>query len=313
MKILSKDDVKSLYQKKIVPRIARLERDRKATLRNLALVMGGTLFCAFRFGHGFFSASPQVFFAVLIGALVVEYQFITKAYVKRYKNLVVKEILNALVPGCEYDPESHVSPELFRSSELVDEFHEFSGEDYMEGQFGNLKLEFSEVKAIRVDKNSKGQKKKAVVFQGLFFSFKLPMNLRQRTLILPDYAEQILGRNLGRMIQKGTRRSGYDLVQTESLEFEKRYLVYSDDQVRSRVLLRPAVMENLTSFKKKYQQEIEVSIQGSMLYLGIQTHKDHFEPKLFGTAVSFKDIREIYDLLRLVQDLQEDLELQVAS
>jgi hypothetical protein len=72
-------------------------------------------------------------------------------------------------------------------------------------------------------------------------------------------------------------------------------------------------MEGLTSFKKKYKRELEISIRANKLFVAIASDNDHFEPNYFGEVVSLKEIREIYDLILLIRDLQEELELDQAS
>lgn len=311
---MSKEEIKLLFEKKIKPRIAGLELDRAKTVRKIWLYCGSTAAVCGLIAFNFFQDNldtATVFTVVLVATL---YTIIVAGFVRRFKKEVIKEVFNGLIPGCSYDPGSCVRHQTFQQSRLVNRtYDDYRGEDLVRGKLGDMSIEFSEVEAIVIHRGSKGRKTEEIIYQGIFFAFTLPVNLRQDTLILADQAEKLLGRNIGRFFQKNSARTGYELVQVESVEFEKHYVVYSNDQIKSRVLLKPMVLNNLAMFKRKNKQVIDISIRDNMLYLCIKTNKNHFEPKIFGELVSFKDIREIYDLMMLVRDLQEDLELDVAS
>lgn len=312
--LITKEEIKQVFAKKIKPRIASLEVDRAETVKNLWLYCGGLSVVLLVISFSFFVDALQM--AIPVSASIIFFlgKMITAKFTKRFKREVIKEVFTALIPGCDYRPQSKVNQQTYDASNLCNSSYDtYEGEDHVRGKIGDMAIEFSEIRLTKRTKTSKNNSSQRTVYQGIFFSFTLPKDLRQNTLILADQAEKMLGRNVGRFLQKNMGRSGYELVQVESVEFEKHYVVYSNDQVKSRVLLKPMVLENLNDFRKKNKQIIDVSICGKMLYLSMKTDKNHFEPKLWGELVSFKDIREIYDLVMLVRDLQEDLELDQAS
>lgn len=312
--LITKEEIRQVFAKKIKPRIASLEVDRAETVKNLWFYCGGLSVVLLVISFSFFIDAIHVaipFSAVIIFGLS---KIITAKFTRRFKREVIKEVFTALIPGSEYLPVSMVRQKTYDMSNLCNTIYDtYEGEDHVRGKIGEMELEFSEIRLIKKTKRSKGGTTHGTVYQGLFFAFTLPIDLRQNTLILADQAEKMLGRNVGRFLQKNMSRDGYELVQVESVEFERHYVVYSDNQIKSRVLLKPMVLENLNDFRKKNKQMIDVSIRGNMLYLCMKTNKNHFEPRLWGELVSFKDIREIYDLMMLVRDLQEDLELDQAS
>ena len=325
--MVTKEEVKNFFQKNIKPKLVGLESTRKIVLRNLfifhSIVAFLTFFVVFLtfFASKSFPDSERDFFLMIkfilpIGIFIdtLGHKIIVIGYRQQFKSEVIKELFGVLIEDCVYEPNGVVSSDFFKDSKLVtDDFNKYSGEDFVKGSIGDIEVEFSEICAIHESKTSEGhthEGRKDTVFEGLFYVFSLKVDLKQNTLILNDVAESFFGKIIGRFLQKKTYRPGYQLVQLESVEFEKKFVVYSDDQVKSRVLLKPSVLENLTSFKSKYRESIEVSIRGNKLYIGIESTRNHFEPKLFGEVVSFHEIREIYDLIQLVRDLQEDLELE---
>lgn len=311
--LITKEEIKQVFAKKIKPKIPGLEAVRSATIKKIFIYCGSSsVILLYIIFSNFERAVP---FCLGIAGIIVGmiFKFITMKFVAQYKSEVIKEVFSALIPGSSYRPEGSIKEQTFLNSRIFDQsYDDFEGEDLVKGTLGDLGVEFSEI-IVSEDVKTKNGSKKVTVYQGLFFAFTLPKDLRQNTLILEDSAEKSFGRGVGRFLQKVSARKGYELVQVESVEFEKHYVVYSSDQITSRVLLKPMVLDNLTNFKKKNKKLVDVSIRGKMLYLCIKTHQNHFEPNLFGELVNLRDITEIYDLVMLVRDIYEDLELDQAS
>jgi hypothetical protein len=304
--LISREEVQQIFRKKIVPRLNQLYSEREAIVKKLGFAFAVTT--AFLLTLLYFKVNVPII--VIIALYSGEYYYFTHKFVKKFKAEVVSDVFNALMPGCEYNPEGQIQREDFAYSNFSSGvFSSCIGEDYVRGTIGNTFVEFSELNVSK--KISKKSDK--IIFEGLFFKFHLNKNLQQSTLILADYSENILGKEIGRFIQKHTSREGYELVQVESLEFEKLFAVYSNDQVQSRVVLSPRVLQNLVNFKKKYKHIIDLSIRNGYLFVALYSSKNHFEPNLFGEIISLKEINEIYDLVSLVIDLQEDLDISEAA
>jgi len=214
-----------------------------------------------------------------------------------------------MIGPCKFTMEQHISETEFNESRIINQsYNRFSGEDLLEGVFLGQKFKFSELYVAEVKKSGK-KTTTYIRFKGLFFAFKLPKDTKQNTLILKDDEEGLLGKMLGRTLQKADTRKGYELVQLESIAFEKEFCVYSNNQIQTRVLLKPTVMENLVQFKKKYKDIIEISIRGDHLYLAIHSSKNHFEPNITKESINMSEIREIYDLFLLTRDLLESIKV----
>lgn len=315
---ISKEEIKQLYSRKIRPRIKKLENLRRETLLYVIIyviiltLVTYKIFLYLNHDNDVGAETLKWLMAAYGTVLGLGASFISRKFVKTFKKEVIQELFKALIPGSTYMTTSFVDQKSFKDSKIFDSYNNYSGEDHVRGTIGPLQIEFSEL-LVKKEINSSKSKTEIIVFRGLFFAIKLHKNLRQNTLILHDRSESILGRSVGRYFQKMSARDEYRLVELESVEFEKLYAVYSNDQIKSRVLLRPAVMENLTSFKKKYKDRIDVSIRNDRLYIAVHCFKNHFEPKMFGDIISFKDIREVYDLVMLAREFEEELELEKAS
>jgi len=322
-----KEGLKSLYQKRIRPRVKVLQAQRDHALRKMFLINGVAAFiaCAYfalREARGVSRNEAGLAFIVWGIIAYASWRKHVRPLGMKFKKEVVEKVFKALVDDCEYRPDSHISSGSFDDSHLNNSsYNTYKGEDHVKGRLGHLDFEFSELVVTHEDRglrpgggasgNSSRKRKRPVVrFRGLFFESPHNQNFKSRTLILDDVAERLLGKGVGRFFQKSAARSGYELVQLESTEFEKRFKVQSTDQVHARVLLTPKVMEGITKFSKKRKKKVEVSVTENRVYLMVhERSKNYFEPRYFGSIVSFKDLTEIYDLLRLFEGLMAELDV----
>ncbi len=296
-----------LYRK-LKPQIDLLETQRKHVLNELffyiPVISGVTVIVT----HKLLSLSLTITGICFVTVIALIYFWKTLGYTKKFKEQIVAEIFKTLAPGSYYLPEQYVSQSLFTTSDLYSNFNRYGGEDFASGKIHNIDFEFSELCVKYVSGSGKNKTTK-IVFNGLFWTFSLPRTLGQRTLILNDVAESTLGSLVGRFIQKKLR-PGYELVQVESAEFEKKFVVYSNDQIKSRYLLNPIVMEDLCEFRKKYRESIDVSLQDDKLFIGVKTNKNYFEPRIWNKVVSYQDIQEICDILKLAKDIINSLDIK---
>ena len=255
----------------------------------------------------------KVLMGIAIGSAILyffSYQKIMRPYKKRFKQKIIHEIFKGMIGPCKFSVQELIPRFVFEDSRIINKpYNQYSGEDYLEGSFENINFRFSELLVQEIVKKGKNSETKTR-FRGLFFVFKLPFHTKQRTLILKDKDENLFGRMIGRSLQKISEREGYKLVQLESLSFEREFTVYSDDQIRCRILLNPKTMENLVNFKKKHKDNINISIKDNTMYLAINSMRNYFEPNIDKQCISMNDVQEIYDIFLLISDLFDDLKLK---
>ena len=187
---------------------------------------------------------------------------------EEYKSKVLDRIIQTFKRS-NHDDEDHydffpkrfISEATFKSSGL---FHQnifrYEGEDLIKGRRHGVPFEFSEIKAIEmrektniletVDVNGDDTteftttKEEKIFFDGIFFRAHFNKPISKKTFVLPDAAEPTFGNIIGNMIQRSNFVQEGDLVKLENIEFEKRFVVYSEDQIESRFILTPLIMEN---------------------------------------------------------------------
>ncbi len=331
VKYVTKNQIKALYRKKLKPRLRRLDKERQAVKTKLifliSIILGIIFFLLYKvtgFSGSLDSVSSKevegslgiLKFSLFVGTalFIIIYKWITKGYKNKFKQSIIKEMFDLLLQDAEFKPGSHVNDADFDRCDLITaKYNRYNGEDYVKGKIARIGIEFSELHVRHVTGSGKN-KKDVIRFKGLFFKCTFSNKIKSPLLIHSDTAERLFGKMVGRFLQKKVK-SGYELVQLESPEFEKKFAVYTQDQVAARVMLNPLTMDRLTKFVKRYKEKIEISIIDNHLYFLVHTRKDHFEPKIFSDALKWKDVMEIYDLLSLMVELinQFNLDKRVRS
>jgi hypothetical protein len=306
----SLSEIDSVLENELRPCFSELEslRDqaRMAAYFGAVIVVAGTLFCfLFAPRAALNHANLGNFFYVPVGLATLAYWFFShfyKPYRKRFKEEVMRKAFARFFPSLAYEPEQYIDRSTYDEANFFSGITEYSGNDYCKGQLGEVKFSFSELTCIYESGSGKNRRRETV-FQGFFFVGDFDRDFFFRTTIQPDMAENLLG-----FVGRGLQRiiSGNRLVDLENPEFEKVFVVTSDDQVEARFILTPTMMEKIVDFKKRLGHPIHLCFVNGKMFLAIETSRDYFEPKLFGDILGRRDLMEFIDMLSLLVGVAEE-------
>ena len=137
-------------------------------------------------------------------------------------------------------------------------------------------------------------------FRGLIIEFDMNKNFQYHTFFHED---SITAKKMP--IDKNI----YKKVDLESVSFENKYDVYSNDQIEARYLLTPSMMERIENLKFTYKAKyVRGSFKNNKLTLAIHTGKD-----MFAMGSDFKDsdtdtfeelYQEMISVLKIVDELK---------
>ena len=310
------NNLESLYNSELKPKLSELDNHRVNIISNIKRY---TLYSIIPISISIF-VSIQIEFPiptiVVVGLSVLISFFkinpLWKEYRRQFKEQVIKQIIKFIDEGLSYSPSDKMSQSEFMMCGIYRTgIDRYKGDDYVEGKIDSTQIEFSEVhaeyKTTTVDSKGRTQTHWHTIFKGLLFSADFNKNFNTKTYVLTDTAEKMFG-FLGTKLQKMNKGRG-DLVKLENPEFESEFAVYSGDQIESRYILSPSLMERILSFKKQTKKGIQLSFVKSRLYVTVPYSKDLFEPKLFGDIVNFNHIKDYHNDLSLVLDLVQTLNL----
>ena len=304
----SVSELTDFYYKTLFPILEDLEKQRK-NVRYRIIVIG--------IGYAVVSLIllsltpiPMEFIAfAFFGIGGITYHFLSKDYVKEFKQNVISPLIKAIDKRLHYSSEIHVSQHLFERSKIfTSSIDRLSGNDYVKGVVDGTKIEFSDLHAEKRHKNSKGSDNWSTIFQGLFIVAEFNKEFKGNTVILPDHAQSTFGDLVGNWLQSNNLNRE-ELVKMDNPEFEDEFVVYSNDQIEARYILSHSLMSKLLIFTKKSKHPVSVSFIRNHIHLAIAYNKDLFEPSIFHSLLKYKIAMEYVGTLHLALGIVEELKL----
>lgn len=320
---LTMNSLEAFYQTELLPHLERLDKDRQTAKKKLIPLVAALVVLAFlclyaigkwRLSLGFMIIPLCIAFVVLFGW----YAKYFKQYKDAFKETIIPKIVAFIDPALSYDRSGMVPKEDFFSSHLfAGRADRYRGDDLVSGILGKTAIRFSEIRVQQVEtvrrehvsgsSANRTRKKFYPIFSGLFFVADFNKDFNGTTIVLPDTAQRLLG-DLGQALQKLNVGSG-QLIKLEDPEFEKRFVVYGQDQVESRYILSTSLMRRIMAFQQRAPRDMRLSFSGSKLYAAIPFDRELFEPGLMDSLMDISQIREYYENLKLVIDIVEELNL----
>ncbi len=306
-------ELTDFYYKTLYPVLQTLEEERaklKSKIIKIALVY--TIVIAL-LTFIFFRDMPLDFYIFTAVAYIAIgggiYKYMIKDYTFQFKNAIIEPLIQEIDKNLSYMPNAHVAQENFtRSRMFTTKPDRFNGNDYIRGKIDGITLELSDLHAEKKHKDSKGRTTWSTIFQGLFIVCEFNKHFKSNTVILPDSAQNTFGSFIGNWLQSNNI-SRSELVKMDNPEFEKEFVVYSDDQIEARYILTHTLMNKLLHFKKKSQHPLYVSFLGGKIYMAIEYNKDLFEPSVFHSLLKYKIAMEYIQTLHLALGIVQELQL----
>ncbi|MFK7748860.1 MAG: DUF3137 domain-containing protein [Kordia sp.] len=222
-------------------------------------------------------------------------------WAKKYKDEVLKPIVEAQFPGIVYEDQQSISTQTFRASNLFTSPDRFKGEDLFSGKLDATAFSFSEVHAeekhTRRNKNGGTTTSYTTIFRGLFLIADFNKEIQNETYVYSS---------------GGKWFSRFKRVRLEDPVFEDRFNVYSDDQVEARYVLTPKIMSRIVALEDRFGENLYLSFRGHHVYIAISESHNMFENSI-NDEVSFQQIErflaEVNSILEIINDL--DLNLRI--
>lgn len=198
------------------------------------------------------------------------------SYVGGFKSMVIKEIIDFVLPGSEYKPHSFISTRFFRASCLYRyRVKDITGDDYIKAAYKNVSFQASELASYGNDEDTKDTRGWRL-FNGIFFTADLG------TFSGGTYIWQKNNVQIGNSVADEHYRlypipSIYK-IQTGSEQFDKYYTVYSSYPAEAHSILSESMMQRILSFRKQINRDISISFVAGRCYVAIPFSEKLLEP-----------------------------------
>ena len=191
----------------------------------------------------------------------------------------------------------------FHEIGLVNYYNEMSFDDNFPGHYKDVNFEIIEATFIHETRGSKNRHKHTI-FDGIILKLTMPKNFESHTLIRPD--------GLFKMPIKNLKRT-----ELEDVVFEKKYDVYTNDEVEARVTITTGFMERLNNIEKVFDsKKTYCCFIGNKAYFGLDTRKDMFKICSLKHPINnpqhfVKMFEEMISIYRLIEHLKMAKEVNI--
>lgn len=195
---------------------------------------------------------------------------------KQFKDNLINKYGPTIYNKFLYNDSQKLDSIYFKKSNIFPRYDRYSGGDYSSGEYNNVVFETAhynlEQKHEYHDKNGYHVEYVSVDSGRLFVlhmkkSFKCTLYIVEKTGIF-------------------TSRPGGKKVEMESIEFNKKFAVYSDDAELAFYIITPRFMDKLFEFEKEFQGRVKIEISGDTFLICISGYQPHFK---FDVKKSFSD------------------------
>lgn len=229
-------------------------------------VVLGDIFAIF----GILLAITSFIIGIIFGAKVTK---VTKPFRLKFKTTLIKALLDDLYDDVIYKPEQSIPLDVILSTGLVKRPDRHKSEDLIRCVYEGVKIQSSDfvLEERHTYYDSKGRRHTSyqTYFSGRWIIFRFERKFKN--------ALRILEKNwLGFAVTP----KGFKKIETESIAFNKKFLLESTDQQHALYIVTPSMIEKLQEFEKTMGGTVSMLFQGNELHIALNFNHDSLEPKL---------------------------------
>lgn len=223
-----------------------------------------------------------------------------------YKEKIVPRMVACICDTAQYRPNEGVSLDVFRASGLFPDPDRYACEDLIVGRSGQTEFACSEVHAEQQRTISSGKGRMTTYWANIFHGF----------LFVADFNKEFKGRTyvvrniVLRFSAQGMR------VYLEDPDFEKRFCVYSTDQIEARYILSTSLMKRITDLDRSFDGQMidsrmTISFFNSVLVIAIPQVRNHFEASIWKSVLDRKFFEREFNTLKQLIGIIDELNLNL--
>ncbi|MBR3230990.1 DUF3137 domain-containing protein [Candidatus Saccharibacteria bacterium] len=227
-------------------------------------------------------------------------------YKRLYKAYFIHRQLAKLFTDLYYHHDQGLSRQLLKETGLIYTGDIFKSNDLVVAKYKNTNFMQADVEVIdkeeRRDKDGHKEVYYVTVFKGRYLIFEFPKKFTFKMVI--SYHGQ------GRDYVNPKTQRGFQKIETESPDFNKRFLVYAEDGFEAFYILNPDFIHQLEQLGAKYNNALSLYFSDHKMYVGLNDGNDAFEPPNPATPIDEEtETAKVVDDMRLITNLVDSLKL----
>lgn len=244
------------------------------------------------------------------GVLFYKISDALNSYKNTYKNDVIGAALKFLDESLSIQPYHGIEATEFMYTQLFNtEPDRYKTEDLVMGCAGKTRFYFAEVHAEykTVTQTKNGTRTEwHDIFKGILFTADFNKKFNGVTIVKP----KDFGAAFGAWFSKNLFSFGSkDVIQLENVDFEKTFVTHGSDQVESRYILTPAMMERVLNLNHQTKYNISLSFIESRMYIAFPLNRNYFEAPVFKSLLNPETVNEDIATIKFMYDIVKELDL----
>ena len=289
------------YRKKILPFVQKFEKERKKNLyfaiffRTFCIILS-LILCALGCYLNFTATIDcSSFFVTIISILFILAWLSWYAIKKNFENRIkqnIMPIVSSCFPKLRWSKGFFNGANLFLASYIISKFKNEVYDDYFEGVFNDVTFEIIEAKYVM---------KSSTDFDGVIIKLDMNKSFQAHTIVVTDT-----------LFNDKFTYQGLSRTTLEDIEFEKKFNVYTNDEVEARYLLTPSFMERLKAMKIAFKAcSVSCVFYNNYLIIALPTNNDIFSlcsltKPLDDAKQYFQMFEEILSIIKLIDHFKLD-------
>lgn len=239
-----------------------------------------------------------VIFVAGIGYIFTSY-LTTKertAYYKAYKGYFVEQNLNKIFKNVIYDHAKGFTPDIIRESSMMRLADRFYSNDLTLARYKNINFAQADVTITRVYTDDNGNTNEYPVFKGRYIMFEFPKKF--------EYRLEVIGKKFKLYQVPGkAKEHKMEKIETESIDFNRNFRVFGDDDFESFYLLAPNVIAKIEDIAKRYNHKLLLGFYNNKLIVALDDNRDAFEPPKFKKPIDEKEeLKKVNADIKVITD-----------
>jgi predicted membrane protein len=173
-------------------------------------------------------------------------------------NSVIRGVLTDIFALTNYSPGCHISTEAIQDTRLIPSWNRIRGSDLIEGAYKGIRFSFSDL-CLKHESNSGKSRSSTTRFEGQWLIIELAKELPHRLSIKEDSKVK-------------------SDVETENIEFNKKFQIETEDPHTAFFVLTPHFMEYILNARRRAGAKMHMCFDGTRAHIALHSGRDLFEP-----------------------------------
>lgn len=218
-------------------------------------------------------------------------------YDSQYRSYFISRCLSIVFTDIQYDHNSKMPEQIIRDTHSVMMGNRYYSNDFMTAKYHGLPFSQADVLIQSETTDSDGNTSTRTLFKGQWLIF--------------DFNKKLSG-NL-QVIKKGFSDATYNrknVIETESIEFNKQFIVVAKEGFDAFYVLDPALMESIEWLGKNIEGSFMLCFCDNKLHIALNNNKDAFEPRYVKQPLNEQEeIARVGKEIKTITDFVEKLKL----